>query len=83
MTDTVLSASSRLMLSIPKSGISYVCSNCGTLLYHIGSEYQVGGRPSPLRPKEVAERMKTCPECGHRLKLEPEEDVTVTKSNSH
>lgn len=83
MSDTVLSASSKGMVSVPKSGISYVCSNCGTLLYHIGSGYQVNGRPSPLRPKEIAKRMKTCPNCGHELKSEPEGDITVTKSKSH
>lgn len=82
MTDTVLSSSSRLKVSALISGISYVCSNCGTLLYHIGSEYQGGARPSPLRPVEVAERMKVCPECGHKLKSEPEEDIKIAKSNS-
>ena len=80
MAGTVSSTSSKLMLSVPKSEISYVCSNCGTLLYHSGS----GSSPWKTEPvaAEVAERMKTCPEWAHKHKPEPEEDVTMTKSNS-
>lgn len=82
MTDTVLNASSRLKVSALKPGISYLCSNCGTLLYHIGPEYLDSARPVPLRPVEVAERMKVCRECGHKLKSELERDIKIARSNS-
>jgi predicted RNA-binding Zn-ribbon protein involved in translation (DUF1610 family) len=53
-----------------KSGINYVCSECGVLLYHTGVDgaYEVGREAFPSKqPAEIAERLTSCPNCGRRL----------------
>lgn len=52
------------------SGIRYVCSRCGTLLYQVtvNEAYSMNGaQVDPLEPFEVATWFKCCPNCGHRL----------------
>jgi len=51
-------------------GINFVCSSCGALLYHTGRHgaFEGGEVGFPSRqPYEVAERLKSCPECAHQL----------------
>jgi hypothetical protein len=75
---------SRTILS--RSGINYVCAGCGTLLYHMGVEgaYENGEVNLPSRqPREVAERLKSCPSCGRKLNHEPDPAmIKVTDSGS-
>lgn len=57
-----------------KSGINYVCSGCGILLYHTGIDgaFEVGEEAFPSKqPAEIAERLTSCPNCGRRLNPEP------------
>ena len=46
------------------SGISYICSSCGALLYHIRPHGASGTNPA-LQPAEVAARIGRCRSCGH------------------
>ena len=58
-----------------KSGINYVCSECGALLYHTGVDgaYAVGQEASPSKqPAEIADRLTSCPNCGRRLSSQPD-----------
>ncbi len=77
---------SRTIQTPSKSGINYVCSGCGTLLYHTGIEgaYEGGEVGFPSRqPREVADRLKSCPSCGRNLNAEPDpEMIKVTGANN-
>ncbi|MGD0175606.1 MAG: hypothetical protein ABSC50_02135 [Candidatus Bathyarchaeia archaeon] len=58
-----------------KSGINYVCSGCGILLYHTGVDgaYEVGQEAFPSKqPAEIADRLTSCPNCGRRLSSQPD-----------
>jgi predicted RNA-binding Zn-ribbon protein involved in translation (DUF1610 family) len=72
-TELVTRTSERL-----KSGINYVCSGCGMLLYHTGVDgtYEVGREAFPSKqPTEIAERLTSCPNCGRRLNSEANLDT--------
>jgi DNA-directed RNA polymerase subunit RPC12/RpoP len=62
-------------------GINYVCSSCGTLLYHTGPDgaFEGGEVGFPSRqPYEVAENLASCPKCGHKLNSSPDpEDFKI------
>jgi hypothetical protein len=83
--------SSRLMQktaeTLTKSGVNYFCSDCGTVLYHTGSDgvFQAGDPAFASRqPHEVAKDIGTCPACGHKLNPEPDPEtirVTIVKQN--
>jgi DNA-directed RNA polymerase subunit RPC12/RpoP len=70
-----------------KSGVNYVCADCGTVLYHTGVDGVFeGGEPGfPSRqPHEVTENLRTCPACGHKLNPQPDPDtirVTIVNHN--
>ena len=56
-----------------KSGINYVCSGCGILLYHTGVDgaYEGGREAFPSKqPGEVVGNLASCPNCGHTLNFE-------------
>lgn len=84
------SLSSELLLKskvpLPKSGINFVCSDCGVLLCHIGIDgtYRITDGSLPSRHRfDIATRLESCPECGRKLNLEPDPDsVKVTVSDS-
>jgi DNA-directed RNA polymerase subunit RPC12/RpoP len=67
-------------------GMSYICSQCSALLYHVGARKVTStGMVFPLQPFQVAARVKQCPRCGHRLQQEARVDsikVTAIKSKS-
>lgn len=69
---------------LAKSGINYVCSDCGTLIYHtgVGGAFEGDRVAFPAKqPAEVVDRIKSCPNCGRALNAEPSPDsVTVTVS---
>jgi DNA-directed RNA polymerase subunit RPC12/RpoP len=46
-------------------GFSYICSKCGTTLYHVDSRED---DPFLPEPSEVITELKYCPYCGHKLK---------------
>jgi hypothetical protein len=52
--------------SVPKSGINFVCSNCGALLHHIGADAD-GANSSAYPRQPVSEILKNCPECEREL----------------
>ncbi len=65
-TTNGMSAQLKTSGSSPKSGINFICSNCGTLLHHIGAD--ADGTNSSTYPRQpVSEIMKTCPECEREL----------------
>lgn len=73
--------------TLSKSGINYVCADCGSILYHTGVDGAFeGGEPGfPSRlPNEVVERLRTCPACGHKLNPQPDSDtIKVTIANQN
>jgi hypothetical protein len=80
----------RTIQALSKSGINYVCAGCGTLLYHTGIEgaYEGGEIGFPSRqPREVAERLESCPSCGRKLNADPDPqmikvaDANIRKEN--
>jgi hypothetical protein len=65
-----------------KSGVNYLCADCGTVLYHTGVDGAFeGGEPgfASRQPHEVAENLTTCPECGRRLNPQPDPDTIRVK----
>jgi len=73
-------------VALPKSGINFVCSDCGVLLCHIGIDgtYRIRDGSLPSRHRfDIATRLENCPECGRKLDLEPDPDsVKVAVSDS-
>ena len=61
-----------------RSGISYVCSCCGALLYRIRPRGPLGTNPA-LQPNEVAARVGRCGSCGHVLNPQSElENIKIS-----
>ena len=59
-----------------KSGMNFVCSDCGTLLYHIGIDGVEDGNGNKanrsaysLQPP-ISEMLQSCPKCGRKLNFE-------------
>ena len=68
-----------------KSGINYVCSDCGSLLYHTGLDgaYEVGQEAFPSKqPAEIAGRLGSCPNCGRRLSSQPNPEMIKVEAGS-
>jgi hypothetical protein len=58
-----------------KHGISFVCAECGAILFHVDPE---NGKDQSLpQPSEFVAKHKYCPKCGHKLK-EPLDSNAVT-----
>lgn len=77
---------SKLVLKAPqttsKSGVNYVCADCGTVLYHTGVDGAFeGGEPgfASRQPHEVADNLKMCPACGHTLNPQPDPDTIIVR----
>ncbi len=71
MTKSALKA---LNTDLSKSGINYVCSECGKLLYHIGTD---NTSPSP-KQQNIAKKLHRCPQCGRKLDTEIDPDeITI------
>lgn len=71
-------ATSNLVATLVRPGVSYVCGGCGSLLYHNGPDgASEGGEPgfSSRQPWEVVEKLKTCPGCGRALNSSPDPDA--------
>jgi hypothetical protein len=49
----------KTLVRFRKSGISYICSNCGILLYHIGADAKDDDL-SLLQPSDVAAEVGRC-----------------------
>jgi len=61
-----------------RSGINYVCGDCGALLYHSGPDGASEGGETGFasrQPWEVVERMKSCPKCGRVLNPDPDPNM--------
>jgi len=64
--------------TLGKPGINYVCAGCGTLLYHNGVDGAFEGGQlgfSSRQPREVADRLISCPVCGRKLNPNPDPDT--------
>jgi predicted RNA-binding Zn-ribbon protein involved in translation (DUF1610 family) len=49
-----------------KQGISFVCAECGAILFHVDAR---SGKDQFLpQPSEFVAKHKYCPKCGHKLK---------------
>ena len=68
-----------------KPGINYVCAGCGTLLYHNGVDGAFEGGElgfSSRQPREVADRLISCPVCARKLNPNPDPDTITVKTKS-
>jgi DNA-directed RNA polymerase subunit RPC12/RpoP len=77
--DSEMTASALKLLNreLPKSGINFVCSECGKLLCHIGAH----NASSSSRQFEFAGKLLRCPECGRKLDTEIDPDrITIRLS---
>jgi len=68
----------------PKSGINFVCSCCGRLVYHIGSEPEPARISSSKYPKDsIFAGLKNCAGCGHELNFEIDPNYVKVMPATH
>jgi len=63
-----------------RTGLNFVCSECGTLLYHIGIDGVEDGKGNKanrsaysLQPP-ISEMLHSCPKCGRKLNFDIDPD---------